>query len=958
MPTFDLLEAVQPSEGWFAVVGIGGDKGVRQYIVATREEADATISKLFSEQQNVFFGVAKFSDGSSRKKSNVSAVKAIWLDIDCGPDKAVKNPKTGRPDGYASQSKALLALRNFATTIGLPKPIIVDSGRGLHVYWAFTEAVDPPQWQGVANRLRELCEIHEFYADPACFEPARVLRVPNTANFKSDPPIPVKVVQESGPIEFAKIKQLLGVKETLFEEPVKQALSPLAQQLQDNMEASFSTIMKKGENGCAQLNDCYANRTSLSEPRWFSALSIAKFCKDKDRAIHQLSADHPDYDASKTEQKLLHIAGPHRCETFEAQNPKGCEGCPHKGKIGSPITLGKQLIEATEEDNIVEECVDEGASEQRRIHTIPEYPFPFVRGKHGGIYKKPPPDAEDQTPTLVYGDDLYIARRMKDPVYGEVALVKLHTPMDGVKEFVVSNESMVADRKEMLRSLAREGVTFVGPKKSEMLAQYMSASFEKLRQTKKVELMRMQFGWHDNYSKFIIGDREVTAQGVFYSPPSSATEEMCDYFIPTGSFEKWKEVFNLYGRPGFETHAFAAALGFAAPLFHLSGQRGAIINLLSPETGTGKTTAQHVCNSVWGNPELLCAQEDDTYNSKIHKIGVHNSLPVTFDEMTNTPDKELSTFAYLIVQGRGKERMKGSSNELRKNATRWRTIALCSSNASFYQKLKSLKSSPAGELARTIELPVKEVTGEGRLDLAFAKNMFDVQLKQNYGHAGPKFIEYVVSNYEEVKDLFFATQKIVDSKLKIQQHERFVSGVLTSVSTALVLMKRLELCDWDIGRINRWMPQMLEHIRTEVTAPVDDDLNILGDYLNRHSQHLLIVKDGVDLRSNLREAPVLEPRLDTRIRYEPDTKLLYVVANAFKKDCTASQINSTNILNKLKKRGIYLKSEPKRMTKGTRIKTLPVQAHIFDGSHPDFMDVEELAQSADSPETESASVGS
>lgn len=956
MSNFDLLRAVQPEEGWFALVGIG-DKGVRQFLVETRGEADALIDKLAAEEQNVFFGVAKFVDGESRKKSNVRTLKAMWVDIDCGPDKAKKNPKTGRPDGYASQAKALVALKEFTNTVGLAKPIIVDSGRGLHVYWPFTQEVSPAEWQLTANRLRELCDIHELYADPACFEPARVLRVPGTMNYKGDEPLNVKVIQTGDTNDFAEFKTTLGVKESLVEDFPKTELSPLAQQLQDNIESSFQAIMQRGAGGCAQLNDCYMNRVSLSEPRWFSALSIAKFCKDRDSAIHRMSKDHPEYDPDKTEQKLTHILGPHRCETFEAQNPGGCDGCPHKGKIGSPISLGKQLVEATEEDNVVEEHAGENTAQPAVIHKIPEYPFPFTRGKNGGIYKKADAGAEDQTPKLVYGDDLYISRRMRDPVKGEVALVKLHTPMDGVKEFVVTNEAMMADRKEMLKALAREGVSLVGRGKTELLSQYMSLSFEQLRQKKKVELMRTQFGWTDNYSKFIVGDREITAQGTFYSPPSSLTEELTEHFVPAGSFDKWKEVFDLYGRPGFEAHAFAACMAFASPLFHMSGQRGALVSLMSPESGTGKTTILHMCNSVWGHPEYLCAKEDDTFNSKVHKIGVYNSIPSTFDEMTNTPEAELSKLAYLITQGEGKDRMKGSSNELRKNLAKWRTVALCSSNASFYEKLKSLKNSPAGELMRIAELEISEVTGPGALSVEYAKAMFDHQLRENYGHAGEIYIQYVVSNYEEVKDLFSATQKIVDSELKLANRERFWSGLCASVSTAMVIMKRLEICSWDIGRINRWMRPMIHGLRSQTSSPMDNDLNILGDFINRHSQHMLIVNDEVDRRSNLREAPLLEPKFDTKIRYEPDTKRLYIVAKAFKKDCTAAQINYTTTLDKLKRRGIFLDSDSKRMNKGTRINSLPVQVLIFDGGHSDFMDLEDFAGIAAKAETAGEGVG-
>jgi hypothetical protein len=950
MSDFDLLNAVQPSEGWFAIVGIAGGSNIKQVFVETRAEADEVVAKLLASRMNVFFGVAKFTDDSSRTKANVRAIKSLWMDIDCGPNKALVNESTGRPDGYATQQEALVALKVFTETVGFPKPIIVNSGRGLHVYWPFTNEVTRAEWEPAAKRLRDLCHTHDLYADPACFEAARVLRVPGTSNFKGEEPLPVTVLTVGKPHAFDELKELMGVKESPVFDIPDTPLSPLAQQLRDNMEYSFAKIMKRGADGCAQLNDCYTNRTQLSEPRWFSALSIAKFCKDRDKAIHKLSADHPDYDPDKTEQKLAHILGPHRCDTFNMQNPSLCANCPHLGNIGSPIVLGKELAEATAADNeIVDIKVDTGTGIMHETkYVVPAYPFPFVRGKHGGIYMRPAADDEETEPKLIFDEDLYIVRRMNDPLHGEMALVRLHTPQDGVKEFVLSNEVMTAERTEMLKALAREGVALFGKGKLEALAQYMIYSYQAKRKAGKVDQMRTQFGWADNYGKFIIGDREISTNGVFYSPPSSVTDEIAVNMTSAGTLDKWKEVFNLFGKPGLEGHAFAAGVAFGAPLLHMSGQRGAIVNLIHPQSGTGKTTILHMCNSVWGNPELLCSKQDDTHNSKIHKIGVFNSIPTTFDEMTNTPAKQLSEITYLITQGSGKDRMKGSSNELRKNLAKWRTIALCSSNASFYEKLQGIKDRPDGEMMRIIEFHIGDVAPEHALEVEYAKHMFDHQLMENYGHAGQIYAEYLVANYEEVKETYLATQSLIDKQLRLTQRERFWSAVCAAILTGIRLAIKLGLCDWDLPRITAWMIKMIGQIRTQTSAPLDNDLNILGDFINRHTPHMLIVNGTVDLRTNMQGVPLLEPRLDTKIRYEPDTKLLYVVASAFKRDCLDQMINYSETLSQLKRRGIFLNSGQKRMSKGTRVTSLPVQTLVFDGAHSEFIDLEGYAKT---PET-------
>jgi hypothetical protein len=921
MDNFDLLAAVQPEQGWYAVVGIKGESR-QQEIVETREEFDEWVQHFQRTKRNVFFGVAKYKDGSSRKKDNVLAAKAFWLDIDCGPGKE-----------YDTQTEAIDALRDFCKSVGLPKPILVNSGRGVHAYWPLTEQVTRDEWEPVAKRLKEVCATQGLLVDNSCVEIARILRVPGTMNFKGDTPVPVSVIHVGKPVAYDTFRKTLGVKEQPALMPRSgRGLSPLAQQLRDNIQSSFTRIMKRGDGGCAQLNSCYEERETLSEPRWFDALSVAKFCKDRDKAVHRLSADHPDYDPDKTEQKLKHIVGPHTCDVFESNNPGGCTGCPHKGKIKSPISLGKFIEEATEEDNTFE---DEAVNGMVTVYKVPEYPFPYARGKNGGIYRKP--DGEEAEPMLVYPYDLYVVKRMRDPNEGGVVLLRSHTPKDGVEEFTIPN-SKITEPTEVRKELARRDI-LLGRKQFDMLVDYIIRSYQELRHKRKAEQMRNQFGWADGDNKFIVGDREISVEGTYHSPPSSVTKVLTDHMVPTGTLEKWQEVFNLYGRRGLEGAAFAAATAFGAPLLKFSGQRGAIINLVNTNSGTGKTTTLHMCNSVWGHPEKLCAKKDDTFNSKVFKIGVLCTLPVTFDEMSNTEPKQLSELAYLITQGTGKDRMKASSNELRMNLTSWQTIALCSSNHSFYEKLEFLKDTPQGEMMRIIEYSLGY---SDAIDTETGKQMFDHQLLENYGHAGDIYARYLVSNFEEVKKLYLAVQNTLDTHLKLTQRERFWSATVAANIAGIKIANHIKLIDWDLAAIFKWACDMIRTLRNDTVPPIDVDNEVLGHFLLSHMDNILIVNDGVDRRSKMQQVPLLEPRQEVMVRYEPDTEKVYISVPAFRRYCSQRNIGYRETIKKLKERGVYIESGQKRMTKGMKMNVPPVQAMILDGAHSDFSALAEM----------------
>lgn len=940
MTNFDLLRTVQPDEGWFAVVGIKGDSR-QQKLVATREEFDDWVEHFVRTKRNVFFGMAKYATGENRTKENVLGLKAFWLDIDCGPTKAEPNPKTGRPDGYIDQATGLLALREFVKTIGLPKPVLVNSGRGIHAYWPLEGTILREEWEPVAARLRELCNIHGLIVDPVVFEVARIMRLPGTLNYKDNPPKSVEVMSTAKPVAFDEFYRTLGVKTqdlTPVETP-KRELSDLAKSLQENVTSRFGKIMRRSikGNGCQQLLDCYENRDSLSEGRWFNALSVAKFCIDQDTAIHTLSEGHPDYEPTKTLQKIKHILGPHTCDVFERNNPGGCEGCPHLGKIKSPIMLGREVQAATDADNTVVEEPEEVGAEPVR-HVIPEYPFPFFRGKNGGIYRKPPLDKEgkpsEEEDILVLPYDFYILKRMRDPVSKDVVVLKLHTVKDGIREFATPIKDIV-EPGDFKKLLAGESI-LCSKREFDFLSEYMRASLKALRDNEKAEQMRLQFGWADNDSKFIVGDSEITVDGTFYSPPSSITSAVAERMGPVGSLEKWQEVFDLYGRPGLEPNAFAALTGFGAPIFKFLGQRGAMINVIHPNSGTGKTTILHMANSIWGSPDGLCCVKEDTLNAKILRLGMYNNLPYTVDEMTNMSPNDFSTLVYNITQGRGKDRVKASANELRHNATTWQTMALCSSNASFYEKMGIAKNSPDGELMRLVEY---KIDYSDAIDPALAKNMFDHQLMDNHGHAGRIYATWLLHNYERAKNAALNTQAKLDRELKLTQRERFWSAVLAANLTGGAIAKNIGLIDWDMKRIYDWSCNMLLGLRDEVQPPRNNAIEVIGEFIRRNMQSVLVVNEDADARSNMHAAPLVEPRNELLIRWEPDTQKMYIAAAPFKRDCAMTQINYKETMRVLTEKGVLTGKVVKRLSKGMKLVAPPVYCLEFNTANEEFFNV-------------------
>lgn len=927
---FDLLEHVQAAEGFFAVLGLKGESR-RQKLVATRQEFNHEVEKLKNIGYDVYFGVSKFATESNRTKDNVLNTKCVWVDLDCGPTKGVIKEGSDRPEGYLSQEDALTALKGFCKETGLPKPTLVDSGYGIHAYWALDKALTRSDWEPLAERFRSVCMARGLYVDAKVFEAARVLRPLGTTNFKFGTQKEVRLLCQGGVITVNALWDLLGGKPEVQYAP-KRELSELQKSLLDNASFNFGKIMRRGEDGCKQLLNQFLNQVAVTEPMWFDALSIAQRCVDRDTAIHKISDKHPDYDYATTETKANNTQYPHTCATFELSNPGGCEGCVWRGKIKTPLSLGKVIEESPVPVVEVNEAIDDGPVIRELV--VPKYPFPFFRGKNGGVYVK---SSEEEEAICIYEHDLYVVNRMFDPnpEVGELVVLRHKLPHDDMKEFNLKLSTI--SNKELLKdALARQGVAAL-PKKFDAILNYIMLSNKELQCIRRAEQMRTQFGWADRDNKFIIGTQEITAKEVNYSPPSSLTKERAEWLTQKGSLQKWKEIFDLYNQPGLEPHAFAALTAFGAPLLKFTGHSGAIINLIHKSSGTGKSTVLAMCNSVYGHPTQLMSIWKDTLAARMIKLGIMNNLPFTVDEVTNMAAADFSTMVYSMSQGRGPDRVKSSANELRSNTTAWQTISLASSNASFYDKLMVHKSSPDGEVMRLIEY---EIEPSHVIEHSLAKRMFDLELKENYGHAGPIYIQHILSNLEDTIKGIVIMQERIDRDMHFSNRERFWSAVAACNMAGGIIAKRIGLIDWDFARIYDWMKQMLNGVREDTKAPAHSDLSIIGEYLNANINNMLVVNDAADKRSGLSELPLLSPRGVLNVRYEPDTKYLYIATKPFKKFCVDNQISFTNLSKTLRSYDEYRGVTTKRLGKGLNGATVPVSSMLIncreDGAFGEF----------------------
>ena len=919
----DFLRAVLPETGTYCVTSIDNKGTVHNVFVNDIEEIEKQGKRLVAEKTNAFFALASYKkdeQGDIRRKQDYSQwLKSFWIDVDCGEGK-----------DYPDQTTGLEALNKFIEEASLPDPFIVNSGNGLHVYWLLTEYVSTEDWRPVARKLKAACRKFKFGVDFSVMsDTARVLRIPGTCNFKDlSNPKAVVLSTKGKQVSLGEFESILDSLDLPKEKaPAKRvdpsSLSETAKALIGNKTSKFSKIARKSlkDEGCSAIKYILTNPEDVDEPLWRAGLSIAWACEDGEKAIHRMSKGHSDYDPDETHEKASLTLGPYTCEVIREINPDVCANCEQT--CTSPIQLGSEVRRA--DSQLFEEPDEEqdgSISTQVVAKALFKPPYPYFRGANGGIYREEG-TGDEKVEITVYDYDLYPVKRLNDPVDGESIVFRLHLPQDGMREFVVPAKEMMST--DALRKILGSQGVVAGARQMKEIMDYTIRFTKELQRLQKAQLARMQFGWSEDKEEFIVGTRTYSKKGVEHNPPSSATSEIINHLDPKGSIDEWKEAYNVFAREGMEPLQTAALAGFGAPLMEFTGLAGTTINLISNESGTGKSTAGYLALSVFGDPKETSLIAEDTHLSKLHRIGVMNNLAVMSDEMTNIPPDLLSNMLYSISQGRSRHRMEKDANRERKNVTSWKTIFITNSNASMMSKLSKAKARPDGEMMRLMEIHVKRNFIPGA-DRVLAK------VDSNYGMAGDLYARWLVKNRDDIPALI---DKQKDKFLKAvgnNMEERFWIGTFSSILVGGRIAQKLGLHDYDLDALERWMINYLKSLRIEVKSEVVEANTLVGEFLMDHSNGIMALgtkinpRTGDNIWMSSRSAKLIA-------RFELEDNLMYISKKAFREYCVSRQFTETEALDECKAEDSpyrYVKTVKKRMMAGTAIAAPGVNAHVFE----------------------------
>ncbi|MFM6959536.1 MAG: DUF927 domain-containing protein [Schleiferiaceae bacterium] len=798
----------------------------------------------------VYFGVGSFAGHGYtddkgrqkwyRKQEHATWFKALALDLDIGADKPYKTQK----EGWA-------ALRAALETAGIPHPMLVSSGRGIHCYWPLTENIRKEHWVKASTALRVALEESNVVIDTSkIHDPSMVLRPAGTHHKKQQPWKTVRVVADCADFEpvalFQTLKPWIGKAARAAAAPRKS--SKPSSSILSAVLNSNDVLIDAVASRCRQVGALVASGgvtdaagNTVTEPLWRASLGLVKHATDVPYAVTLIAGKHPDFDLQSSLDKMAgwHGSGPTTCAKFEQMCGRGCDGCPHKGKVTSPAQLSMRT------ETIVEDA------ETGEVTSLPMpagYTIREAKVFREIIVTENTTDANGNSTSVDMVDyelispyEMHVTGVYNDRESAKSAFrLMVKYPMAGWKEEEHEMAVIAVAGKEFSTFLLNRQVYIKTLGSQEKLRTYLMDYLSMVQSLAPSGEDYTAFGWQKDGS-FMCGPTIIgSPDGVTDTRLRGAAKAYGEIIGTHGERSEWVRAMSMLNGAGTDTIRAAVLLSTIGLLGPAAGNSTLVVSIYSTETTTGKTLSLIAANSLIGNPRDLLLNRKDTANAMYKIRGVLNHLPACMDEVTTADEKDVADMLYDFSQGREKIRM-AKDGSLRDPAT-WAGPTFMTTNISLYQKVESAQAGNEPLKARCLELPQHDRTfvtpreGELRSD---AYEFFDLVAKNN-GWAFPELIA-AVQAMGGPQALWDRAERAFEPHFKFQfePQERFYRTALISAWAIGRIGAKLGLFPFDVEATIAYLLAHVRSSRAWEEAHKVDVFDTIGQFFAEHNDQIV-----------------------------------------------------------------------------------------------------------------------
>ena len=802
--------------------------------IAKQDKTPNTIYHAILTHRNNIELQANGREKVSRTKETAFMAKTLCFDLDVGPTKP-----------YSTQKEAGGALKKVIGTLALPTPLIISSGKGLHVYWPLTSSINAAEWVELSTALRVALEENNLAIDASkIHDPTMILR-PVGSHHKKDPNnwIEVTALNKGADTDVSFWRQLLtpwigkavSKSSTAASKNNKKPIVSKMLGVASVIKGDYPPIdLDKTASTCNQVKlllDTAGERAE--EPLWRLSLGIAKYSTDVNASVERLSGGHRDYSLDNSLAKLDGwTMPPPTCAAFDALNPSGCKGCKYAGQGKAPHTAAG--------DTTIEMPIVNNTDMDPRTFVLPESyeiynnritklvtSMAKVKDSDGKIHEELTTERETVCRYIIV-----VLDRFTDTAHTETIItVGVMYPIQGWKTFEIPMSLLSSGGPELNKLLGNQQLFISSDEEIKRTRRYLMSYLEELQRRNATSYMYDKFGWQLD-GTFLCGSTLLGDPQNRSFRLTGFTNKLSGYMKPCGTQANWRDATAIYNNRDAHGLQFFLLAGAGSILLEGSTINSVLMNMYSPGTGTGKTMTIHAINSIFGDPNALLLKSGDTDNSLFKTFGTLHNFPSCIDELhTMTPERR-KPLVMQLTQGMERKRLNANSEML--EPVRWKAIVFAASNTDLHAEL-DLTMGTEAEKARIYQMTIPKSNTLGDIGAAASKLFF-----RNYGHVMPLLAQEILNMGGPTK-VYEAAEAKFDTKysLKFTGDERFIKAPFVAAFAAGMLLKKLDLVrfDYNDGMAAGFTGLRLSRLQT--TNNTADAFDTLGQYLSETAKNTL-----------------------------------------------------------------------------------------------------------------------
>lgn len=852
------LNRVLPSMGHWFVVHISQDG--RTNAVPVDAGDTATVQSLIhrgnNSKQNTYYGVCSFVGSETvplkrnRACATAGAFRTLRIDIDCGDGK-----------DYQTFDDAVDAVDEFVETAGLPSPLLVSSGRGLHVYFPFGGRDIPfAEWHQLASRLRAAALQHGLKFDDNITEAERLLRLPTSINQRSGQECTIfDEGEDSSPEFLAQVLSRFDAPDTTIMALAGKPPAALAgDELESGLLQAYSARLAiETCPAFAAIKD--TGGAGVTEPLWKGMLDTIVGGNDPDEdkwlLAQEISQGHATYSEEGLKRKLLQsYTQRYSPPTCARVNRPECSTCPFSSRVKSPATLGVPGLVVA---NVPEQALvapppaptaatpqsGQAAQQTASNHEVVFDGVDVRFGSNGqfvvssGKMMVSTKEGEGYVWKPIATDfRFHRAHFQASRTAADYSLVAYFHVIDdrtgGVRNTIrveIATEHMVG-KDTFNKAIWGQRLT-VQQRDIEKFKE-MLMGFVNFLQGRGIERTKFDaIGW-DGDAQFVFGDAVLTQSGqlVHHEHPVGPTMNVdganLPVFQPSGDEALQIDALNqmLISVPAH----LVLALSIATPLVRYTAFNGAMVSMYSKESGVGKTALLKAITSIWGAPTHAIIPASSTPAAIQHLIGQARSVPVAIDEVSAFSDHAIQELLYGVSQGQGKRRMGKGGESIQAQQAEWQTLLFVTTNIAVAERARNVMPDSSATLARLLEIRMPPLPKDVTLGSP------DVVLQRNYGFVGRKVAGYMMQfSAEQWRENIAKRVVTWGAKLgtnAVHGDDRFRVALCALAELGAVFGQALGI-QLDVAKVEQGVKDVCDSMRRDAEALLVTEEKILNRYI-------------------------------------------------------------------------------------------------------------------------------